>query len=132
MNVKEKSELAIALIERAAPEVPKFAAMLRTQSGLPDEQKYNRAMTVLEHLGELFEHAPDPQWWRDFHLLTGQHMILWEEGWEPGECKAAYLAEDPKWEPLDEINIPSPAKELANQLATRFMKNGQFEAGRRA
>ncbi len=107
MNAKDKAALAIALIERAAHEVPKFAETLRTASYLPDEQKFNRAMTVLEHLGELFEHAPDPDWWRDFHLLTGQHMILGEEGWEPGECKAAYLAEDPEWEPLDEINIPA-------------------------
>jgi hypothetical protein len=31
--------------------------------------------------------APDARWWKDLFLLTGQHMVCTEEGWEDGACK---------------------------------------------
>ncbi len=34
--------------------------------------------------------GPDRGWYRDYYLLTGEHMILTDEGWEFGEAKASY------------------------------------------
>ena len=64
--------------------------------------------------------APDSEWWKEYFLLTGEHMVLTDEGWEPGEVKGSYLQEDPTWTPLDEVN-GSMATESSNRL-----KDGGF------
>ena len=69
--------------------------------------KLEQAMNLLDRAAEAFsDNAPDPKWFRDYYLLTGDHMILGEEGWEPASSRESYLAEDPEWEPLDEVNAP--------------------------
>jgi hypothetical protein len=55
------------------------------------EQKLRDALSLLERVVAAEIQAPDPQWFRDYFLLTGQHMILTEEGWESGDSKQAYL-----------------------------------------
>lgn len=30
--------------------------------------------------------APDREWFGELYELTGEHMILTDEGWCPGEC----------------------------------------------
>jgi hypothetical protein len=60
---------------------------------------------VLDHIEAIlgdFEMCPDPGWWKEMFLVTGQHMILDDEGWWPGEAKHLYDPEDI----LDEVNEP--------------------------
>lgn len=59
------------------------------------------------------DRAPDTTWWRELFVLTRQHMILTDEGWEPGENRWTYLEEweqHPNWANpiLDEVNGPEP------------------------
>lgn len=35
---------------------------------------------------------PGLKLWRDYWIYTRQHMILTDEGWEPGEALASYAA----------------------------------------
>jgi hypothetical protein len=83
------------------------------------------AMSLLERVaGWLEGQAPDSTWWKDYFALTGDHMILTDEGWESGAGKAAYIAEDADWKPLDEVNAPQaiasqPASPDADQMAAR-------------
>jgi hypothetical protein len=35
--------------------------------------------------------APGMKLWRDYYEWTGDHMILTDEGWEPGEQKQSYI-----------------------------------------
>lgn len=109
MNDQQKAELACRLMERATGCVARMAGLIRHSRQRP-ANKLNRAMTALEHLLDMVdEEAPDAEWWPDYYKLTGQHMILTEEGWEPGEHAKYYLESDPKWEPLDEVNQPPAA-----------------------
>jgi hypothetical protein len=109
---ERRSLAATSLLLRAALYPAKLAYMIR-ESKQPDADKAKRASQLLENLVEFVdEEAPDPFWWRDYFVLTGEHMVLTEEGWEPGECKAAYLDDDPKWEPLDEVNALKDGREV--------------------
>lgn len=107
-EVQRDAEVALRLIERASLAPPKLAWMIRS-SGQTYRDKLDRALQLLPHLTEFLDDAepPDPDWWRDYFLVTGKHAILSEEGWEPGENKASYLADDPKWKPMDEVNAPA-------------------------
>ena len=58
------------------------------------------------------DRAPDETWWPDLFELTGEHMILTDEGWQPGSEKQSYLddhAKHPGWSDpiLDEVNAPT-------------------------
>jgi hypothetical protein len=53
----------------------------------------------------LAEKAPDKDWHRDCYLLTGEHMVLTEEGWVPAEMNQGADAVDV----LDEVNAPAKA-----------------------
>lgn len=98
---------------------------------LTSEQKLEKAMVLLRRTGELFtDCAPDNNWWRDYFEITGEHMILVDETWETPEIMADYLAEDPDFEPDDEINAPQlklrvsdsraeVAQELINSLCRK-------------
>jgi hypothetical protein len=57
--------------------------------------------------------GPGLKLWHDYYEWTGDHMILTDEGWEPGEVKASYeeMAEA-EGLPLssfitDEVNAPA-------------------------
>lgn len=56
--------------------------------------------------------APDQDWYRDYYVLTGSHMILTDEGWCPGDCKQSlideYLGDGEAVDNviLDEVNAP--------------------------
>jgi hypothetical protein len=54
------------------------------------KEKLKKALDLLERAVADEIRAPDPQWFRDYFLLTGQHMILTDEGWEDGSSKPAY------------------------------------------
>lgn len=65
------------------------------------------AEDLLKRVARNMEEAPafDPEWWRDYYLFTGEHMILTDEGWEPGDCKESLMEDEA--EILDEINAPA-------------------------
>ena len=77
------------------------------------EEKLAKAMDLLDRAAERIADspAPDERWWLDLFALTGQHMILTDEGWEPGESKQSYLdewAKEPEYSNpiLNEVNAP--------------------------
>jgi hypothetical protein len=65
------------------------------------------ATSLLKRIADKAEEGPtgDPQWWRDYFLFTGEHMILTDEGWEPGDAKASCVEDE--IEIHDEINVPA-------------------------
>lgn len=55
------------------------------------KQKYELAMDLLERATNMMEDAmPDAAWGEQYFGLTGEHMLLTEEGWEPGDVKYTY------------------------------------------
>jgi hypothetical protein len=74
--------------------------------------KFCLAMSLVERAAEVFsDNPPDYEWFRDYYLISGEHMILTDEGWEPGNLKEQIRkdCDDPEWEPNDEVNIPAMA-----------------------
>lgn len=76
-------------------------------------EKFAKAMILLDRITSRVEIVPgDPTFWRDYYSFTGRHMIMTDEGWEPGECKTELLEEyraDGESEDtiiLDEVNAP--------------------------
>ncbi len=66
---------------------------------------------LLARAAEFFEEAgPDSKWFHDYFLLTGDHMILLDDGWCSGECKNDILKSYPNEKEediiLDEVNAP--------------------------
>jgi hypothetical protein len=116
MTDEEKAELAIGLIERLAPAIPAFVKAMRESGGWSEgktvaQSKIDRASGVLNSIldAEMFEQGPDPEWWRDYFLLTGEHMVCGEYGWMPASHNTREVTgEDPE-EIFDEVNAPVPA-----------------------
>jgi hypothetical protein len=69
--------------------------------------KLSTATELLKRIADKTEEGPtgDPQWWREYFLFTGQHMILIEEGWTSADCKDSLA--DEEVEILDEVNAPA-------------------------
>lgn len=75
---------------------------------------YKNVAELLEAFVEVYSEAPlegsmvEPgeKAWRRYYELSGQHMILTDEGWEPGESKASYIANGFADWILDEVNAP--------------------------
>lgn len=64
-------------------------------------------MDLLERAGEkLGEDPPDTHWWEDWFTLIGEHVILTDEGWEPGANKDSYLKAGMPEAILGELNAP--------------------------
>jgi hypothetical protein len=69
---------------------------------------------LLQRFAELYGEVPltreriEPgrKLWRDYYESTGEHMILTDEGWEPGEVKESYIDEIGPEAILDEVNCP--------------------------
>lgn len=109
MTDAEKLSLAIGLLRRGAI-IPMNLANDLSRSTLTAtaDALLPRAVEALDSLYELFDEiAPDTQWMRDYYLVNGEHAILGEYGWEPGENLASYRSETPDWQPLDEVNAPA-------------------------
>jgi len=72
------------------------------------KEELKKALDLLERAVADEIRAPDPQWFRDYFLLTGQHMILTDEGWEDGSSKPAYIEgnDGDASVILDEVNAP--------------------------
>ena len=67
-----------------------------------------KAMDLLDRVVSAETPAPDPKWFREYFLLTGQHMICTEEGWEDGSAKQSYIDSNDGDASiiLDEVNAP--------------------------
>ena len=74
-------------------------------------EELRKALDLLQRVEDASSQAPDPEWYRDYFLLTKRHMILTEDGWENGENKQAYLdnleGEDVSDVILAEVNAPT-------------------------
>ena len=69
--------------------------------------KYRAAMDLLDRAAVVLEERPqDTNWLRDFYLLTGDHMILTDEGWESGEAKDNVIEQFGNDAIYDEVNAP--------------------------
>jgi hypothetical protein len=57
------------------------------------EKKLETALDLLNRAASRLadESAPDPTWWPNLFALTGEHMILTDEGWESGDSKQSYI-----------------------------------------
>jgi hypothetical protein len=67
-----------------------------------------KAFDLLERAVGMMEHAaPDKTWFEGYFALTGEHMILTEDGWTEGAAKPDYLPE----EILAEVNAPQNGDE---------------------
>jgi predicted glycosyl hydrolase (DUF1957 family) len=56
---------------------------------------------VAEHCSD---NLPDKDWFRDLYRVTGEHMILTEDGWQPASEKTGLVAEYGADHILDEVN----------------------------
>lgn len=71
------------------------------------KQKHELAVNLLDRAAEAMEESsPDPLWLEQYYSLTGAHMIMTEEGWEPGEYRQSYVNEGGEEAILAEINAP--------------------------
>lgn len=107
MRTSEQVELAVSLMRRATWCVPDMAAEIANSTVIDEEHKFHRLMACLDALRTIVdEHGPDEDWYRDYFTLTGDHMVLTDEGWVPAEMNTReYTGYDPA-EVLDEINAP--------------------------
>ena len=104
--------------------------MERSGCLLADYETVNAKLkTALILLGEATEQddlmAPNTTWFRRYYELSGQHMILTEDGWEHGSSKPTYI-EQAKADGvpineviLDEVNAP---------ISHRYAPEGKLEA----
>lgn len=117
MTDKQKAKLVIELLERATVVVAEFAKSLKT-GGIhsvgksADQHKVERGLEVLDHLTDLFEEGPDENWWRDFYLLTGDHMVCTNEGWIPAHMNTKKYTGYPPEEIMDEVNAPKKSRRI--------------------
>lgn len=73
---------------------------------------YRKVADLLERFSELYGETqlsgsmikPGHNLWREYHEYSGDHLILTDEGWEPGESKVQYLHDG--GEIYDEANAP--------------------------
>lgn len=95
----------------------------RNNLGLPEDDAHLIAAAptmwdLLERAATMFEHhGPDEDWWGEWLQIRhpGEHFILTDEGWEPGESLATYREDEPDWEPHDEIGRPAGADGEVNR-----------------
>jgi hypothetical protein len=80
----------------------------------PLAAKLKTAMELLAIAEKEMEGQPimGTDYWRRYYALTGQHMILTEEGWESGQSKQTYIEQAYEDQCpineviLDEVNAP--------------------------
>lgn len=116
MRPQDKFESACSLIERALAGT--FRQLGDIRSGTPYQlagesrldARQRLAMHMLSHLEELWKDvSPDGEWYREFYLLTGDHMQLTEEGWIPADQNTFEATGAAPMEVLDEVNAPVAA-----------------------
>jgi hypothetical protein len=111
MTDEQKAELSIDLIDRAKDELSRFAEAMRAYPGKPQgktvaQAQFDRCMDLLDKLMEFgfFDPAPDENWFRDYYTLTGDHVVLTEEGWIPADQNTVEVTGEEPMEIFDEVN----------------------------
>lgn len=106
---ERQAQTACNLIERMSYQIPQLARDIR-DSGQSSTSKVRRCLQIIDKLRDCTyeEFAPDPTWYREYYMLTGDHMVLTEEGWIPAACNTPeHLGADyDPAEVLDEVNAP--------------------------
>lgn len=64
---------------------------------------------------KLGDNPPDSEWFRDFYLITGEHMVLTEEGWQAGAEKQSLIDEYGADYIQDEVNVPTKEESEATR-----------------
>lgn len=88
---------------------------IRRMEGVVSNEDKVTPSSLLERFVELYGEtplsgsmiAPGRKLWRDYYEFMGDHMILTDEGWEPGSAKRSYLDEVGSDAILDEVNCPA-------------------------
>jgi hypothetical protein len=113
MTDQEKAKLSIDLIYRAKDELTRFADAMVAYPGCPqgktiEQAKFERCMDLMDKLMDFgfFDPAPDENWFRDYYTLTGDHVVLTEEGWIPADQNTVEITGEEPMEILDEVNAP--------------------------
>jgi hypothetical protein len=71
-------------------------------------KRLEQAMNLLNRAADYCsDNPPDKEWFRDLFLLTGEHMVLTEEGWQPGNNRPMLVAEYGEGHIEDEVNGPN-------------------------
>lgn len=108
--------------------------------------KIHTSVSLLERFVDLYGEVPlegsmiDPdlqpllQLWHDYYEWTGDHMILTDEGWEPGEAKQSYVDAGDADAILDELNAPkedgpSDERPYPGKPSPRELMNMGFDIG---
>lgn len=99
-------------------EVRSLQSSLLTRAGMSTEftsKIDSEAMSdpheiALAVLAEKMDVGPDENWFKDYWRLTGDHMVLTEEGWIPAEFNALEYTGEQPMEVLDEVNKPEPTE----------------------
>jgi len=53
------------------------------------------------------EKAPDATWFREYYEITGDHMVLTEDGWIPAEFNTREITGEDPAEVIEEVNAPT-------------------------
>jgi hypothetical protein len=92
--------------------------------------RYRAAVDLLDRAAVVLEeHPPDVSWLRDFYLLTGDHMILTDEGWQSGDGKNSVIEQFGNDAIYDEVNALPPTYQevLAQGHKTIIVDFGSLE-----
>jgi hypothetical protein len=103
-ELKEMTEQGWIELKRDGQIVVRTAGLEVLHQGC---NRFGTAMRLLERAIATEMPAPDEKWFQEYFALTGEHMVLTEEGWIPGKDKAAHRPE----EILDEVNAPAAENE---------------------
>lgn len=111
MTDKEKAAMAIGLIERCSTIPETFANSIRsgvwyTSEKTHDQLIIDRSIQFVDAISEFLDEAPDDNFFRDLFVLTGDHMVLTEEGWITAESNTDEETNGEPSEVLDEVNAP--------------------------
>lgn len=91
MTIEETTRLAIDMLRRCEGQIDRLADDIESSEATieTDANKQWQCKRALEAVKALANHVidgerpPDNNWWRDYFRLSGDHVVLTEEGWEP-------------------------------------------------
>lgn len=91
---------------RATKDQSNFAALKDLQAKLTAaNERIGEPLDLVKRAADhCSDNPPDREWFRDLYLITGDHMVLTDEGWEPGNVKDELIKEYGADAILDEVN----------------------------
>ena len=84
-----------------------------SQETLSEIDNDNSLCVALEVVVDMLAEGPSPDssWWKERYEVTGEHVVLTEEGWMPAEMNTVEHTGEEPVEVLDEVNAPHVAAE---------------------